>query len=254
MAGGLLSSGVGGLSTGACGPGAGGVAFPTRDGTLSDTRASVDLTLDCGNLTISTAAGNTWRVEGRDANGSGPDIAAGGTSLRVDSRNDGRGPFGFLGDREEWQITLPAGPRLDLDLEVNAGSATADLGSASLGDLRLNLNAGSATVDLGAAHAIAAIDAKVNAGSLGITLPNLSLGGSIRVNAGSVKLCAHPGAALRLHTGQSIMASYDYAGHGLVQDGSTWSTPGFDAAAVRIELRTEANAGSFALDPEGGCE
>ena len=64
---------------------------------------------------------------------------------------------------------------------------------------------------------------------------------------------APPGAALKLHTGESIVASYDYGGHGLVQDGSTWTTPGFDTAAVRIELQTEASAGSFVLDPEDGC-
>jgi hypothetical protein len=162
--------------------------------------------------------------------------------------------LGAFSDRETWRIALPDGPRLDLDMQVNAGSATADLSGATVGQLQVDLNAGSATVDLGSVGQISTIDATVNAGSLGITLPNVSLTGAIQVNAGAVKLCAPPGAALRLRTGQGVIASYDYAGHGLVQDGSTWSTPGFDAAAVRIDLRTEANAGSFALDPEGGCE
>ena len=67
-------------------------------------------------------------------------------------------------------------------------------------------------------------------------------------------MCTQEDVALRLHTGESIVASYDYAGHGLIQDGSTWTTPGFDSAAQKIELRTEANAGSFALDPEDGCD
>ena len=70
----------------------------------------------------------------------------------------------------------------------------------------------------------------------------------------SVKLCAPAGVALRLETGSSLISSYDYDGHGLVQDGTTWTTPGFDTASVRIDLRTEANAGSFVLDPEGGCD
>jgi hypothetical protein len=81
----------------------------------------------------------------------------------------------------------------------------------------------------------------------------VSTHGTIQANAGSVDLCARPGTALRLHTGQSIIASYDYEDHGLVQDGSTWSTPGFDSAPVQIELETRANAGSFTLDPEDGC-
>ncbi len=78
--------------------------------------------------------------------------------------------------------------------------------------------------------------------------------GSIHANAGAVKLCAPAGAGLSLQTGASVLASYDYAGHGLDQNGTTWTTPGFDTAPVKIDLRTEANAGSFTLDPEGGCD
>jgi hypothetical protein len=36
----------------------------------------------------------------------------------------------------------------------------------------------------------------------------------------------------------------------MVQHGSTWETPGYDTAAVRIELETRANAGSFGLNRE----
>jgi hypothetical protein len=39
-----------------------------------------------------------------------------------------------------------------------------------------------------------------------------------------------------------------------LQDGSTWTTPGFDEASQKIELTTDANAGSFVLDPEDGCD
>ena len=113
---------------------------------------------------------------------------------------------------------------------------------------------GSATLDLASVAAIETLHAALNAGSLGVTLPNTSMTGSIEANAGAVEdLCARQAPALKLQTGDSIVASYDYGGHGLVQDGSTWTTPGFDSAAVRIELRTEANAGSFALNPEDGC-
>ena len=87
-----------------------------------------------------------------------------------------------------------------------------------------------------------------------MTLPRVSMTGTIQANAGAVRLCAPPGVALKLHTGESIVASYDYADHGLEQDGSTWTTPGYDTAAQRIELQTEANAGSFVLDPEDGCD
>ena len=105
-----------------------------------------------------------------------------------------------------------------------------------------------------AAEAIQRIDVELNAGSVGVTLPHVSMTGTIHANAGAVRLCAQEGVGLKLHTGESIVASYDYADHGLVQDGSTWTTPGFDSAAQKIELQTEANAGSFTLDPEEGCD
>jgi hypothetical protein len=86
-----------------------------------------------------------------------------------------------------------------------------------------------------------------------VDLPALSLTGSIEANAGSVRLCAPDGVALRLITDDSILSGQDFADAGLVQNGSTWETPGFDTAPVRIELHTQANAGSFRLDPAEGC-
>ncbi len=254
MVGGLLSSGFGAIASGGCGSERGSVAFPTRDGSLSAAGGAVDLQLDCGDITVAVASGSGWRVEGKDATGSGPDLRSSDGSLSVQSRDRDPGPFWVFGPRATWRVTLPDAPRLDIDLKLNAGSGTVGLGDARLGALDLELNAGSATVDLASVKEIDGIKFGVNAGSMGLTLPNLSMTGSIEVSAGSVKLCAPPGAALKLHTGESIVAGYDYGGHGLVQTGSTWTTPGFETAAVRIELRTAATAGSFALDPEGGCD
>ena len=164
------------------------------------------------------------------------------------------GPFWVFGKRDSWKVSLPAAPVIDLDMQLNAGSSTVDLGGAALGSYDLELNAGSATISLASVTSIEGIDFGLNAGSIALTLPNLSMTGSIEANAASVKLCAPPGAGLRLRTGESIIAGYDYAGHGLVQNGTTWTTPGFETASVQIDLRTTANAGSFTLDPEGGCD
>ena len=255
MAGGLLASGISTFSGGICGQTTGTTAFPARQGTFSTGVASVDLQLDCGNVTIAVAPGDTWRYEGQDANGVGPEDASTPSKLMVRSRAGAdRGPSWFLGAREDWRVTLPTAPRLDIDLKLNAGQATVGLAGATLGMVKLQLNAGAATVDLGAASSIGRIEFQLNAGSLGLTLPNVSVTGSIEANAGAVKLCAPPGAGLRLRTGDNIIASYDYASHGLVQNGTTWTTPGYDSASVQIDLRTAANAGSFMLDPEGGCD
>ena len=254
MVGGLLSTGVGTITTGACGSDSGTVAFPTRDGTLAGAEGSVDIKLGCGNVTVAVGSGNAWRVEGQDEDGQGPDIESGDRSLSVQSRDRNGTAFLGFGKRDTWTVTIPDAPRLGIDFELNAGSAALDLGGAALGTLELQLNAGSASVDLTSVKDIDGIDFGLNAGSVGLTLPNLSMTGSIEANAGAVELCAPPGAALKLQTGESIIASYDYDGNGLVKDGSTWTTPGFETATVQIELRTNANAGSFVLNPEGGCD
>jgi hypothetical protein len=254
MVGGFLSSGVGALSAGACGQDAGTSAFPTRDGTFSASGGSVDIEADCGDVTIGVAAGDGWRVEGEDADGAGPVIEATETALHVRPSDDGGTAFLGLGKRDTWRVTVPDAVRTDIDLRLNAGQATLDLSGALVGTVALRLNAGSATIDLESVEAVEDIDVQLNAGSLGLTLPHVSTTGTIHANAGAVRLCAPPGVALKLHTGESIVASYDYGDHGLVQDGSTWTTPGFDTAPQKIELQTEANAGSFVLDPEDGCD
>ena len=254
MAGGLLSSGVGTLSSGACGQDAGTAAFPTREGTFSAAGGSVGVEIDCGNVTLAAAPGDGWRVEGQDADGIGPLIEATETSLRVRPREDDQPGFWAFGQRDAWQITVPQAVLIDLDLHMNAGQSTVDLSGALVGALALELNAGAATVDLGATETIQRIDIRLNAGSLGVTLPHGSMTGSIHANAGAVRLCAPEGVGLKLHAGESIVASYNYADQGLLQDGSTWTTPGFDEASQKIELTTDANAGSFVLDPEDGCD
>src|SRR6476659_8907692 len=93
MVGGLLSSGIGTFSTGACGATGGTTAFPPRDGTFATSTGSIDVETECGSVTIAAAAGNGWRVEGQDADGVGPDIEATEATLRVRPRDDGGNPL-----------------------------------------------------------------------------------------------------------------------------------------------------------------
>ncbi len=252
IVGGLLSGGVQGFA-GPCGPTSGNTAFPARDGSFSQPSGTVRLQLDCGDVNVAVGPGDGWHVEGQSRDGTGPIVEAGSGSVSVRSRDSDVGPFDALGDRERWRVTLPDTVRLDLDLEVNAGSATMALGQAMVGRLKLDLNAGSISADLSSVRELDGLEIGLNAGALELTRPNLSTHGSIEANAGTVNLCVPPGAALRLRTGQSIISNYDYEGHGLIRNGSVWETPGFDGSAVQIELDTRANVGSFSLDPEGGC-
>ena len=253
MAGGWLAGGVDGIGAATCGPGGSTTAFPTRDGSLTEASGSIDLDLNCGSMTVDVAPGTAWRIEGKDRDGIGPNLNADNDSLRVRSHDDRNGFFEGLSDRESWHVSLPEAVLLDVNLNLNAGSSTLDLGAAAIEALELDLNAGSATLDLGLVRQLGDLDIALNAGSVALTLPAQSVHGSIEANAGSVELCVPAGVALRLHTSESIVSSYDFEDRGLVKDGSTWETPGFDGAPVKIELDTKATAGSFSLNPEGGC-
>jgi hypothetical protein len=249
IVGGVLAGGVGGV----CRPGGSGMqAFERRDGTLPGPAASIDLELSCGDLTLAVGAGNAWSVDGETRDGTAPDVDTDDGSLQVRSR-EGAEWFEGFDDRETWRVSLPEDIELDIAMELSAGSATIDLGQASVDALDVTLNAGSVTLDMGDVSEVGELVIELNAGALDLTVPNQTFDGSIEVNAGSVNLCAPPGAALRLHTTQSVVTGYDYDGEGLVKNGSTWETPGFDTAQTRIELDTRANAGSFTLNPEDGC-
>lgn len=248
IVGGLLAGGVAGINSIGCGPGGGTTAFASRQGPLTGSSASIEVDLSCGDMTMSVAPGNNWQIEGQDRDAAGPNVNADNDSLRVSTRDSNRGVFGPLGDRHTWRITLPDGPQLNTQLTLNAGSSNVNMAGANLGDFETTLNAGSATVDLGSVRQIHDLQVQLNAGSIGLTLPSLSMSGSIEVNAGSVKLCTPPGVDLRLQTDESIVASYDFGGQGLTKNGSTWQTPGFDGAAVRIDLHVQANAGSVSLN------
>ena len=252
LAAGILTggfSGIGDLPSGVCGTGEGGRSFPSSSGTFASD-ADVSVEVDCGTVEIATTDGDNWTVEGVDDRGRGPRIEADGQTLEVRPAGD---VGGFLGERDRWVVRLPTARALDLHLSVDAGSVVADLVGAKLGVVDVELNAGQATVNLRDAREIDAIEVGLNAGSLGLYLPAISTTGSIEVNAGSIRLCAPEGVALRLHTGDSVLSSQDFGSAGLVQNGEVWETPGYDTAVTRIELRTEANAGSFRLDPEEGC-
>lgn len=254
IVGGVLAGGVEGLSVGACGPGSDNMtAFETREGPVTEAAGSIDLDMNCGDISLAIAPGDVWRIEGEGRDGVGPNVNADNDSLRISSHDRGRGWFDGLTDRETWRVTLPDEALLDFSMELNAGSSNLDLAGASIDGLDLTLNAGAVNLDLSSVAEMGGLDINLNAGSLDLTLPDQSFEGSIEVNAGSVDLCAPPGVGLRLNTSETIVASYDYEGEGLVKTGSSWETPGYDDAAVRIDLDTRANAGSFSLNPEDGC-
>jgi hypothetical protein len=242
---------AGGFVFGGCGGEKDATAFPARQGDLGAS-ATVELTQTCGDLRVGTAAGTGWRVEGRSSD-SPPSVDAAPDRLRVSAAE--RTGFDFLHASDDWTVTLPASPRLDLQVQVNAGTGSFNLANANLGRVRVTVNAGTLTLDMSHVASIATIDVQLNAvADPRFLLPNLSLTGTIQANAaGNIRLCPPAGAGLRLTTNDNMTATNNYADRGLVRVGDAWQTPGYEAATVRIDLATRANAGGFNLEAAGTC-
>lgn len=255
IVGGFVAGGVTpGSSLALCGLGTQantGVA-PGLSGTLQ-TGAAVDVSVNCGELTASPAAGSDWSVTWR-AGDSRPEVRT-DRADRLELRLGDQRGFSIGQPTQSWALTLPSDPSLGLTVAVNAGSARLALAGMHVTSLAASVNAGDAHVDLANAVGTQSVSGSVNAGSLSVALPSPTgtLTGSLSANAGSVEVCAPAGAALRIKVGDHPLGSTNLAQRGLVQNGDVWTRGAWDTATSRIDLSVSANLGSITLDPEHGC-
>jgi len=259
MAGGLLAAAMPGLLLGGLVVAAPRMApacadmrpatFETRQGTF-DGAASVDLTLACGELSVTTAPGNGWQLEAGNATGPAPTVDVSADRLRV-ATTVGHAPFGFTRGGDVWRLSLPVAGRLDLAAEISAGRGRFDLAGAQLGNVRLAVNAGDARVDLAGAT-VAHLSMSINAASASVRLPaTQDLGADFSVNAGSLAICAASDVGLRIHH-DGVLGTTNYTG--LVRSGNTWESPGYTTANHHADVTISANVGSVDVNPVGGCQ
>jgi hypothetical protein len=256
MAGSLLAGATAfgfGTAAGACGLGSAsgaGDAFETRQGSFTGP-ADVRIRMRCGSITGSSGAGPGWMVAGTASPGLAPDIAQSEALLTVTAPSGGGPTLGAAA--AHWDVTLPDAVALDLEVGVDAGSAGLGLDRSQVTRLDVSVNAGDARIGLREDTALVSLDASANAGAVTLDLPSAPFRGRISVNLGSAEVCLPPGTALRVRADDVSLGSTNLAARDLVQQGSTWTTPGFAAAPVKVELDVSVNLGSFTLDPEDGC-
>ena len=226
----------------------GGLDETSREAGTFSGAASVELEFNCGELAVSTADGSDWAVEAQYASDAEPEFDIGEDSVRVQAE----GGAWFTDVRQAWDVVLPTGVELALEVSANAASTTLDLADAVMTELRLHANAGDVLVDLTGAEAAAlALDA--NAGSVSVIVGDgSSATGTMSVNAGSIEVCAADGVAIAITIEDpNVTFSHNLDGSGLSRSGDTWRSGDGDAAVV---LDVNGNAGSFTLNPDGGCE
>lgn len=228
-----------------------GTAFTQATGTFAGD-GNVRMVMNCGNLTVNGAAGRTWTVSGSSSDGQVPVSDA--QPDRLELLPPERSWWGPFGDHrgEAWTVVLPTDPTIGLEATLNAGNASLNLSGVHLRGLSMTTNAGKTTIDLSGAT-VPSLSYTLNAGSARIALPVASMTGSATVNAGSLGLCVPSGVELRIES-SSTLGSNDFAQHGLILTGSTWTTPGYGLSSTTIDLSLTANAGSIELDPTGGCQ
>ena len=225
-------------------------AFSDQSGSLT-TNGSVSIEMSCGDLTVTPASGTGWTIAGTSQASRPPEVSA--SADRLDDPV-ARGLVVRLrsatADRSGGSA-CPPDPTLDLSTTLNAGTATLTLTGLHLDDFSGTTNAGKTAIDFtgtttptAVLHRQRRVDRDHPAAA--------SLSGSATVNAGSLALCVPTGTGIRIQSG-SLLGSNNYAEKGLIQDGSTWTSPGFGLSSAQIDLSISANAGSIELDPAGGC-
>src|ERR1019366_1774315 len=143
--------------------------FPGSTGNFGAS-ASVDLTINCGTASLTTAAGAGWTFSGSGAADWRPAVRSSADSLSI-ANDRGGDLFHFGAARSDWHLQLPTNPNLDLSLTMNAGTARLDLGGARLTDLSLTGNAGSVRIDLSETTSVGSFSATINAGDVLAALP-----------------------------------------------------------------------------------
>ncbi len=138
-------------------------AFEHQQGAFSGS-SRVDVTTGCGTLTVDTAAGSSWQLDTANTRDLGATVSSTASSLSVTTGRRG-GWFGAANGRDVWRLMLPTSRIDDLNLDINAGEGSLDLGGAQIGSLELTANAAHATADLSGA-AIDNLTTELNAGAL----------------------------------------------------------------------------------------
>jgi len=210
--------------------------------------ATVSITKACGSINVHTAPGNGWRLEGNSV-GTTSMVRSSSRSLSIGA--EGADGSQFFDHREEtWDLTLPTGEIERLSMKALAADGDVDLAGARVGTLAVTANLAEIAVDL-STTSVANLSGVVNVGSLTVRLPvDSDLTGSLRVGGGELRICAQPGAGLRVTTtgGPSTILV-----DGVEQTGPNWQNPDFLSAPHRSDLDVHATFAEIHIESTAGA-
>jgi hypothetical protein len=192
-----------------------------------------------------------WTVQSGQNGGSPATIDA--APARLEVRTPSTTTNWFDRGRQRWNVTLPTSTTYELDVSPNAADTKIDLSGGNFTSVSVQPNAGSVFLDLTDAQ-VDRLDLSLNAGSASIVIgAGMDMAASLGVNAGSIELCTTGDVALRITNDSNFTFSTNLDETDLVKSGSTWSTADYEGASRQVRIHLSGNAGSFSLNPEGGC-
>ena len=240
----LITVGPGALTCG----GTDSTDVTTRHGTFGD-EAAVELDFNCGTLDLSMADDERWTVASSETGRSAAEISTASDRLEVRSPDD----RWFESGRQRWTVRLPKDTSYELVVSPNAADTSIDLGGGTFTSVSVEPNAGSVFLDMADAQ-VETLELSLNAGSASIVIGSgHDLAATLSVNAGSIALCTVGDVALQITSDSNITFDTNLDETALTQAGDTWTSDGYTDASDRVQIQLEGNAGSFELNPEGGC-
>lgn len=223
-------------------------SYVTRQGTF-DGAGRVELRLDCGELSVTTAPGTGWRVRTGDV-ADAPAVVSSAGRLSVSS-SDRRDRLGLPSGSDSVLVTLPGDSPIDLSAAVNVGIGRLDLTGAQLGSVDLGVNVGELEVDLTGAR-LGRLSMTLNGGEASVSLPATGdFDADFDVNAAELEICAPADLGVRIRQ-DVVLGTTVFTG--LVRAGDAWETPGYSMATSHADVTMSVNVGSVDVNPEGGCK
>lgn len=248
------------IASGACADGDDPAETTTSEGIASSEAFRLDVSLPCGELSVSRTDDSTWSVVAAHEPGEAPvvdetDGANGTTGLRI--RDRGGEDLAFIGSqtRSDWDVQVPAGAVLSMSATLDAAQGTVDTGAGPVDRFSATLNAADATVDLGEASSdvAPAISMTLNASDGLLVLPAGSAQVSVTLNASSLEVCSPSGVPMLVELNETLSSS-DLGDAGLDKvDDDTWQTSGFTRSGEHQTIDITSTVSSLTIERPEAC-